>query len=261
MNNIFQVNRFGKVLSKELKEYFPKYGSFELALLAGYVLYYVLHVLFGGSPEDPSDRILMAFVFILICCFSAPFKLYGNTNDRKLGITYAMLPASSLEKFLSMMIYTVVFTTIGFTAALFCLDAFLSFIPLKNGFTGTFFCSEIFTPDNIKLFFSVMLMQSAFFLGNVLFTKHKVSNTILYFIALHFVIILLMVLCFQIFGLQNIALDAKEGMIIIDGKPVNEENLSDAIKVWAQVAFYLYSFGLPLAFYGLSYYKIKTQKY
>lgn len=259
MNNIFQINRFGKVLSKELKEYFPKYGSFELSLLAGYVLYYVIKAIFGDSPADPSDRIVPLMIFVMTCCFAAPFKLYGNANDKKLGITYAMLPASSLEKFLSMLINTVIVTTVGFTAAIFCLDTILSLIPLKSGFAGTLFCGDIFNAENIKMFFSIMLMQSAFFFGNLLFMKHKVSNTLLYFIALHFLIIVLVAIGFKVFGFSS--LNMADGTIMMDGKPFDSEEFYGSIEVVAKICFYLYSVGLPLAFYALSYYKIKTQKY
>lgn len=259
MNNIFDIKRFGKVLSKELKEYFPKYGSFELALLAGYVLYFVIRAFLGVAPALPDDRIKVVLILMWLCSFIAPFKLYGDTNNDKLGITYAMLPASSLEKYVSMLIYSVVFTTIGFAVSIFCLDAALSIIPVKTGFSGTLFTPEIFSGDNIKLYFSLMLMQSLPFLGNLYFKKHKISNTILWSIALNFAVSIVMAICIKLFGFNNFGMS--DGVVTLNGMPIEDENFAENIKTWLKVLFYIYVIGVPVVFYVLSYFRLKTQKY
>jgi hypothetical protein len=258
MNNTFSFHRFGMVLSKDFKEYFPKYGMSELSLLACYLLYYVLHLIFGNSPSTADDRIVVAIAFVMVTVFIAPFKLYGDVNDNKLGIPFVLLPVSCLEKFLSMLIIVVPFTTIIFSALLFSLDALISFIPFAHGFDGTFFTSEIFTSENLNFFLSIMLMQSLFFFGNVFFKKHKTSKSILLFLEIHFAIILLMVLFFYLFGLQNISYD--DAHFLINGKII-DSSYSDFIKTCIIIFKYLYMLGLPLTLYVLSYFKIKNLKY
>ena len=258
MNNTISMNRFGMILKKDLKCYFSKYATFELALLAAYLLYYIIHAIFGNVPINYPDRLKTAILFVMIISFIAPFKLYGDTNDSKLGISYIMLPASVFEKFLSMLLYVVPFTTILFAASIFGLDALLSFIPISNGFEGTFFNADVFSGTNIEFFLSIMLMQSIFFFGNVYFQKHKISKTIFLFISIHIVIMIILIVLFYLFGLNNISFE--DARLLINGKEV-DDSFSEVLKVLVEIFKYLYMIALPVGLYIASYFKIKTQKY
>ena len=116
MNNTFNINRFGKILKHDGLNFFPNLILALAILWAIPVIVYLFTALMPGDEEkgliDAFSRIDTIATLSTIALIIAPARLYKYCNDSRKGIVYAMLPASTLEKFLSMVIYCVIVTPI-----------------------------------------------------------------------------------------------------------------------------------------------------
>jgi len=99
MNEIFNKNRFFKLVKKEFSERTPviiKIAAIFSLLLAGY---WLSMLIFNGGPASASSRNSYLFLATMITMIIAPFNLYRNYNHPKKGIDYVILPASVTENF------------------------------------------------------------------------------------------------------------------------------------------------------------------
>ncbi len=104
-NNIFDIARFGMVISKDIKSFRSRF-AFVMIFLAAIDLVVFLTVSLSSSTYQiqPLVRLCIITYCSIIAATLAPSTIYGRINGGNKGIYYAMLPASKLEKFLSMMI-------------------------------------------------------------------------------------------------------------------------------------------------------------
>ena len=114
----------------------------------------------------------MALVF-------SPSKLYGTVNHKKKGLHYAQLPASVLEKTLSMFVVSFVCVALSMLVSLFVVDTlfYLLFPSYTSGFLFANSWEGVFSG---KVFFDMFLIQSLFVLGNMVFKRQKVAKHLLY---------------------------------------------------------------------------------
>ena len=115
MNNSFDIKRFGKMLRHDVRRCSPAYGTvwaMMISLLFFTPLMTFIHnatdVFEGGA--DASYRLAMMSFVTIIFATSLPIQLYANLDKKKRnsGIYFAMLPASKLEKYLSIAILSLV---------------------------------------------------------------------------------------------------------------------------------------------------------
>lgn len=210
-------------------------------------------------------KFLMIIVMIL-----APSRLYKTCNDSRRGIQFAMLPASSLEKFLSMMIFCCVVTPILYMTGAVAIDTILTLIPGNNPYDGFVF-KHIFNSDIITYnynmntdaaeffneitkmplykFFAFLAYVSIFIFTNMLFKKRKVSKTVG---ILALIGIVLMVLFIR-------------AIIRFDGLDfATEEALIEYSKLLIKrlvYASYVLNVIMSSVMLYLTYYKIRKQKY
>ena len=110
---IFNFSRFGKYFVSDLKTCCANYGLSMLTTtlllpLALYVVKVGLHRLAYSAWEGPAMG-LRLFCFVLAIVFivtQMPVKCYGKLTDKQYGSFWLTLPASRLEKFVSMLIMT-----------------------------------------------------------------------------------------------------------------------------------------------------------
>lgn len=203
MNNIFNFKRFCAIAAKEIREYSRNYGISIISILGIYLLFLVLPLLVGGSVSALS-RINMIMLMTAVIMIVAPSKLYGTVNHHRKGLNYVLLPVSTLEKTLSMLFITAVFTTFITTAGLVILDTVVYLImPLRLN-------EMLFTAHSLELMgieiLSLLVIQSWFVLGNMMFKNQKVAKTILSLLGLVILIGLLFLLIFHIIGYEKVGL-------------------------------------------------------
>ena len=278
MNNTFSFNRFKNLLLKDGKMYIRNYGTSLIVWCCLNAIFWIFNLLFG-SETMPPVRFGMLCTWTALAMMMVPSKVYGNANLSREGVGFAMMPASSLEKFVSMFVYCAIVTPIVVFFGGYLIDAFLSLFPF-GGFekpirlyslneiirmandtegvvnVGDFELSleQVFPIGVMRtsLYVGIIQWAAIFMLGNMLFKKHKAGKTFACYLGIGY---LLSMIFGQVF-LTNGRLErwiTKIGYMPIEQKLQLYHN-------WmvGGMIFGIIITGVLLYF---TYRKIKTQKY
>ncbi len=119
-NDIFNFRRFGRYFASDIKTCTANYGLSlitlsVLALLGLYFVHILFFVLVDQLWNGPGIGLRgFTFALVLICTLvTMPVKCYGKLTDKQYGSFWLMIPASKFEKFLSMIIMTILTPVIG----------------------------------------------------------------------------------------------------------------------------------------------------
>ena len=278
MNNTFSFNRFKNLLLKDGKMYIRNFGSTLIVLCCMTAILWIFTLLFGKSA-DGASRFAIIVASAALAMMLVPSKVYGKANLSREGVDFAMMPTSSLEKFVSMFVYCAIVTPIVVFFGGYLIDAFLSVFPF-GGFekpirlyslneiirmandtegvvnVGDFELSleQVFPIGVMRtsLYVGIIQWAAIFMLGNMLFKKHKAGKTIACYLGIGY---LLSMIFGQVF-LTNGRLErwiTKIGYMPIEQKLQLYHN-------WmvGGMIFGIIITGVLLYF---TYRKIKTQKY
>lgn len=130
MNNSFDIKRFGKMLRHDVRRFSPSYGVVG-PMIISLVLFVPLMTFIDGvtgmMDVDASYRLAMMTLITLFEAASLPIQLYANTDRKKRnsGIYYAMLPASKLEKYISIAVLSLLVLPVAVMAVNVALDTLL----------------------------------------------------------------------------------------------------------------------------------------
>ena len=213
MNNTFSFNRFKNLLVLDFKKYFRNFSTMLIVFCSLPAVFWIFNLLFG-STTDGIVRFGFICVVVALAMLQVPSKVYGKANLSREGIGFAMLPASSLEKFLSMFIYCAIVTPVLAFFGSYLVDAFLSVFPF-GGFERPihlYTINDLFrmiedndgavqTGDMAYPFDKIMpigMMRTLFYLGiiewavifmlgNMLFKKHKAGKTFACYLGISYV--------------------------------------------------------------------------
>ena len=238
MNNTFNCKRFGQVLAKDWKDYFRNFGISLIVWSCIPVLYWIITLIFDFDMNIEPRITLIACLVYSVLIF-VPSKVYGKANLSRDGVNFATLPATNLEKFLSMAIYCSVVTPIIVGLGSWAIDTLLTLLPF-GGFEGF-----VALPKSqlgmllVTIACSVMLFSSIFVFGNMIFKKRKAGKTIAWTMLVVFVITIILQVC-----------HFWEALIRWDINPISQIWINDGIMIV-----------LAIVFYFLTYRKIKNQKY
>lgn len=286
MNNTFNINRFGKILKHDGLNFFP---NFILSLAILWAIPVVIYLFTALMPTDGTVHIYDAMArinnidFLLkIAIIIAPAILYKTCNDSRKGIGYAMLPASTLEKFLSMVIFCVIVTPIVYIAGALAIDSILALIngPYDGFALSMYFDkfaqieysfeqhgTKVMSDDALPLIINnlspafmrvlsilgILMLSSIFMFGNMIFKKRKTGK-----------MIGILILLFIIFMIIFINYVANNEALANYFEQINEDNVSEfiirLIRIMMNVALYTEIIVSTLLLWG-TYRKIKTQKY
>ena len=115
MSNVFSAKRFGKYFVYDLGRAKDNFGLSLLILgllpVAFYVLYQLFSLIgpahsFGSGAGFSAYRGLSLIIAVFVAVAVFPVKVYGPLTDKRSGSAFLMLPASTLEKWLSMVLIT-----------------------------------------------------------------------------------------------------------------------------------------------------------
>ena len=216
INNIFNCKRFGKYLVSDLRRCGANFGiSFIAITLAGVLAYLIAGAvsMATGSGWYSSNALIRTIYIgisavILIC--TMPAKCYGFITDKRAGANWLMLPVSTTEKFVSMLIITMIIIPATFLAGVILLDWLIVALDpnldttIIGGMKELFLLisemaaqeSEVnaFVMDkiaNCKIFltsFDLATWVLIFLLGALYFKKNKATKTVLTWIAVCIII-------------------------------------------------------------------------
>ena len=286
MNNTFNINRFGKILKHDGLNFFP---NIILALAILWAIPVVVYLFTSLMPTDGTKDILDALgrinvidTLAIIAIIIAPARLYKYCNDSRKGIGYAMLPASTLEKFLSMVIYCTIVTPIVYKAGALAIDSILAlFNGPYEGFAVSYYFDKYaqinyaFNNQDAKMvlddtwpifvnslsptfltalsILGTLMLSSIFMFGNMIFKKHKTGK-----------VIGILILLFIIFMIIFINYVANNEALAEYFRQIDEDNVTEFIErmifIWMNVSLYTEIIISALMLFGV-YRKIKTQKY
>ena len=209
MKEIFDIKRFGKYFTFDLNNAWEKYG-FTLLIMGFFpVIFYavmtLIHLVFGGdvANEPTVYQVFPAFIFIFVCLgFGA--KVYGSVTERRSGTDWIALPASALEKTLSLLLLTCIVLPACLLGLLFLSQAIVSLfvtdLPPLFSIIGDLHSkvaeNDVFFNIPLCLWISWVENILAFTLGALCFKKNKVGKTFLCLMAFCFVISSLMMFFF-----------------------------------------------------------------
>jgi hypothetical protein len=213
MNNTFDIKRFGNVVRHDGMSYFKNFGwtlvvLFSLPIVVWFFCYIMYPSDYGFMNEDRCEFLKWIMIVVMVL---APSRLYKTCNDSRKGIQFAIMPASSFEKFLSMLLFCFVLTPILYLTTSVAIDTFLSLIPGKNPYEGFVF-KQIFKIPSILIdpksvyctylqkyelplddVFIILSTTSVFMFTNMVFKHRKVSKTLGILVVLYITMIILMI--------------------------------------------------------------------
>jgi len=284
MNNTFDWTRFCKVVRKDFSNIWQNAGTSLLIITLLPILAWLLWWALSGIEEMPAIVPEVRWCFIAGSVFLAamvsPSRMYRTANLQKEGIYFAMLPASKLEKYLSMLLFTIVVCPLLCFLGGMVLDYFLTLLPFGpynkwlwqtdyladalDGYRGlvsgafpnvnenTLMLVQVFTPWKVVLYALLCHLSNValFLFTNTIFKKHKVLQTLLWTWLISFVL--------------NIVLTPIMGAMMIDGNWIEEffETANPVrsfnIAYWAAV---VWSVVLTTVFFWWASYRLKNMKY
>lgn len=139
-NDKFDFLRFGKYFASDIRTCWANYGLslMTIAILVPVVLYVVtaaLNMLSSYSWDGPDSGLrLITCCFAIICMIvTMPVKCYGKVTEKKFGSFWLTLPASRLEKFISMILMTCIIVPALGIGLYLGIDAFICAIDNSCG--------------------------------------------------------------------------------------------------------------------------------
>lgn len=254
MNNILDFGRLFNLLRMDIKRTFMTSFNTIVVLVCVYV-FLTLFSLLVNSPLVQTERLPFYLLISVIYMIMLPRTVYGKVNDRREGVEYGMLPVSTTEKFISMVLTLGVIAPVAFYALIFVLDAILVFLsPEASGSVGYLWnATAVDLKSTLRSFASISLLQTAFIFGNLYFKSRKVTKTLLAFIGIHLVLIFVLV----ILGMNYVVPE----LFYAEEELVMSDEFVEVTSVLTRIFDVLYTFGFPSLLLLLSFLKLKNLQY
>ncbi len=131
-NDIFNFRRFGKYFTTDFRTCCANYGLslLTISMLVPIVLYVIIvtiNQIMHNTWDGPDIGLrVFAFAVAMICMVvTMPVKCYGKITEKQYGSFWLTLPASRLEKFISMILMTCIIVPVSGALLYFGLDALI----------------------------------------------------------------------------------------------------------------------------------------
>ncbi|PKP38568.1 MAG: hypothetical protein CVT97_01185 [Bacteroidetes bacterium HGW-Bacteroidetes-14] len=266
MNEFFDINRFFKLVRKEYSERLPVILKIAVIFSLLLIGFWVSVIVFNGSEVSAQARVLYIYAATFLSMLMAPFNLYKSYNHPKKGIDYIVLPASAMEKFLSMLLNSVIVLPLATFLGVLLADTLIATVnpSLFEGFA----IAKLGTLGVVaEKYGEAVIIQLGFIFGNFLFIKNKVFKTLMsaagLYILFAMVIMLLLTTVFKsdFEALQNMNTSIKVESISELGNITGSEGLTSLLKGFYYSVVVIFYVICPVAFLGGTFYKMKTQQY
>ena len=213
MSEIFNIRRFGRYLLAELKYCLALYGpSLAILCLLDLIVYFVIGmfgVLSGGGwiSSGIGWRVAAFALGAIILVISMPSMCYGKLTEKQEGSTWLLVPASILEKFLTVLLICIVLIPATFIIVFLCLDwlmclvdpgcgvSLLSWTHYPFRFLNDLSAADVADITVISAvegigasFDDILKGLLVFLLGGIFFKSHKIAKTVFVLIAVGIVV-------------------------------------------------------------------------
>ena len=133
MNETFNFNRFWTYFKYDLKQMWRNHSKAAILIGGASAIFYVVWVLMSlvfaqrwTAPPIEARAVVFVVAYTILMIYAAHF--YGHLTEKKAGSSWLMIPASKTEKFVSMLLVTLIVVPLLFFAVYFVLDGFLSLV-------------------------------------------------------------------------------------------------------------------------------------
>ena len=157
VNDTFSAKRFGKYFKYDLKQLWHNNGKAAIAIgfisVICYLVWCTFSLLISGVWQAPGIPARCAFFFLgslILVLYQT--RTYGYLTEKKAGQSWLMLPASTLEKFVSMMIITVIVIPLAYVVSYLALDSLIGLLDKTSG--GPLLAGYGTLMDSLNSFFS-----------------------------------------------------------------------------------------------------------
>ena len=200
MMESFNIDRFGKTLRWVMAVNFRTLLMWTLGFFAGVFLAEMLVFTFADSTESAQDSALsLGIPFCLIGVLACLSSIMSDVNKKTRRTAFLMLPASNLEKYLSLVFYvTVVWVacvvlsliagdTLRMAVRALCFgDKWISTIPLLLDALMPYSLKRLWMPEIVFMVLMLIFIHSLYILGGtwlrkyafVCFDSHACHDTI-----------------------------------------------------------------------------------
>ena len=132
-NQVFDFGRFWNYFKFDLKQMWRNHSKPALFIggmgLMLYIIWVLFALVFTGSWHGP---VLPARIAIFTVAFTVlelyQTRTYGYLTDKQKGAAWLMIPASRTEKFISMLLITLIVIPVVFLVVFFAVDSILSLV-------------------------------------------------------------------------------------------------------------------------------------
>ena len=189
MNKTFSIQRFGRLFKKHTKEHFRNYGM-SVAVLVGVMLLGASFLVY--MVEVQLDKNFQTFFFFSIMLLAGTIftsTVFADLGERKKAITFLVLPASHLEKWLvawvySFLIFIIVYTMIFYVVLFAALN-------MHHVHEHRQFILNVFEKQILQMYMVYAFLHAIAFFGAIYFEKlHFVKTAFTFFIILAALIII-----------------------------------------------------------------------
>lgn len=149
MNNTFSFARFWTYFKYDLRQMWRNHSKAAIFIGGASAVFYIIWVLFSlifnqqwSAPSIEARFVVLLLAFMVLELYQT--RTYGHLTEKRAGSSWLMIPASRTEKFVSMLLVTLVVIPVLFFFVYFLLDGFLSLVDpvygkaLVSGFFSTY---------------------------------------------------------------------------------------------------------------------------
>lgn len=132
-NEVFSFPRFGKYFKYDMTQMWRNNGK-AVVMLGGisliiYLIWVIFSLVFTGTWQGPEIAVRASVMFVgwfILICYQT--RTYGYLTEKRAGSSWLMVPASALEKCLSMLLITVILQPLAYFCAYLLVDGFLALV-------------------------------------------------------------------------------------------------------------------------------------
>ena len=260
MNEIFDIQRLGKLFVYEVTNYLPRF--FKSLIIASGVLVavWLLSLVATVDIMDYGREELINSLYFFMLLLS-PYIIYKDMNNRKKGYMYAMIPASTLEKLISMLLVcctvvpAVVYLSLTLTDVVLYVFSQLGVGTFENiAFSHPFYAVS----DSMSWFdnvIGVLCSVTTAMMFNSIYRKNKIFKTVLFNITVIFSISIIAILVYNVISPEFVERISNWFGDLFYSFSVEQ---IESMAIWIMRLSYLVWIAVTL---GITYYRIKKVNY
>lgn len=138
MNQTFNFKRFGTYFKYDLTQMWRNHSKAAILIGGAGAIFYIVWVLFSlvfgyqwQAPMIEARAVVFIIAFTILEFYQV--KTYGHLTEKRAGSSWLMIPASRTEKFVSMLLITLIVIPLLFLAVYGIIDGFLSLVDPTYG--------------------------------------------------------------------------------------------------------------------------------